>query len=114
MNGRRAALLLLGLALAAPPALRAEVVRTARRPVQRLLPPYRPGEVIVRFETAAELSVVERAVRDVGGREARPSRSGGHWLVSLAPGASVPEALARFKAMREVEYAEPNGYMRAL
>jgi serine protease len=86
----------------------------ARRPPQRVLPPYRPGEVIVRFETAAELSTVERVVQAAGGREARRSRNGGHWLVSLAPGTSVPEAIARFQAMREVDYAEPNGFLRAL
>ena len=113
MSARRVFFLLLSAALLAPEALRAEVVRTLARRAQRSLPAYRPGEVIVRFETAAELSTVEKAVRDIGGLAARPSRSGGHWLVTLAAGASVPEAVTRFQAMREVDYAEPNGTMRA-
>ena len=109
----RAFFLLLGASLAAPATLRAEVVRTAARPARSALPPDRPGEVIVRFETAAELSTVEKAVRDVGGVRARHSRTGGHWLVTLPAGASVAEAVARFRAMREVDYAEPNGTLRA-
>jgi serine protease len=113
MSARRGFLLLLGATILAPQPLRAEVVRTVARRAQRALPPYRPGEVIVRFETAAQLSTVEKAVRDVGGVVARRSRSGGHWLVTLAAGTPVPEAVQRFQAMREVDYAEPNGLMQA-
>jgi len=113
MNPRRAVFLLLAVSLATAATLPAEVVRTAARPAERAVPAYRPGEVIVRFESAAELSTVEKAVRDVGGVQARRSRRGGHWLVTLRSGASVPEAVARFSAMREVSYAEPNGTLSA-
>jgi len=113
MSRKPAFFLLLGAALVAPGGLRAEVVRAVARRTQPAPEPFRPGEVIVRFETAAGLSTVETAVRQIGGVAARHSRSGGHWLVTLPPGASVPEAVAAFKAMREVDYAEPNGTMRA-
>jgi serine protease len=100
-------------AVLVPAALPAEVVRSVAKQTRRAVPAYRAGEVIVRFETATDLSTVERAVGALGGTQARRSRSGGHWLVSLAPGDSVPEAVRRFQALREVEYAEPNGTMQA-
>lgn len=75
--------------------------------------PYRPGEVIVRFETATETSVLERAIRDVGGLAARRSAFGDHYLVTLDRDVGVPDAVARFRAMREVDYAEPNGIVHA-
>ncbi|MBI3932503.1 MAG: S8 family serine peptidase [Acidobacteria bacterium] len=102
-------------ALPAPSSLRADAApRVAPlRVAAQSRPPYRPGEVIVRFETATDLSVAERAIRDVGGVAARRSAFAGHYLVTLAPGVGVPEAVARFRALREVDYAEPNGTLRA-
>lgn len=77
-------------------------------------PRHRPGEVIVAFETATTLADVERAVKVVGGVSARRSRYGGHYLVRLDnPDADVPAAVARFNAMKDVAYAEPNGIVRA-
>jgi serine protease len=74
---------------------------------------YRAGEVIVKFTVATDSSLTERAIRDVGGVGARRSAIGGHYLVTLERGVSVPEAMARFRAMKEVEYAEPNGVVYA-
>jgi serine protease len=106
--------IVLALALTLPQAvsLRASSsVRTLRRaPVPALS--YRPGEVIVKFATAASQSVEERAIREAGGLRARRSAIGAHYLVTLDAGVSVPEALAHFQSLREVEYAEPNGIVR--
>jgi serine protease len=76
-------------------------------------PRYRPHEVIVRFEAATALSNVLRMVHDVGGLAARRSRDGSHFLVDLATGVSVEDAVADFGRMRGVAYAEPNGILRA-
>jgi serine protease len=65
------------------------------------------------FRTAGSESVVDRAIRDVGGLEARRNPYGGHYVVRLAPGVSAADAVARFRSMAEVEFAEPNGRMHA-
>jgi serine protease len=88
------------------------VVRTVRYRVP-LGAPYKAGEVIVMFQAAATESVAERAILEAGGLRARRSVTGGHYLVTLDDGVSVPDAVARFQSMREVEYAEPNGVVRA-
>jgi len=77
------------------------------------MPLYRPGEVIVGFSPATSQSLTDRAIRSVGGVRARRSAFGERYVITLADGLSVPEAVARFRAMPEVEYAEPNGMVRA-
>jgi serine protease len=77
-------------------------------------PDFVPGQVLVGFATAADQSVVERAVQDVGGVSAWRSPSGHYYVVKLAPDVSVPDGVARFRAMREVEYAEPNYIARTM
>jgi serine protease len=90
----------------------ASSLRTFRR-VPAPAASYRPGELIVKFATATSESLAEHAIREAGGLRARRSAYGQHYLVSLDAGVSVQDALARFQSMREVEYAEPNGIVRA-
>jgi serine protease len=110
---------LLVLAAAAPFALRprvraSELVRVASvRPPSGLRQPYRTDQLIVKFRPTADNQVAERAIRFSGGRSARPSRYGNRFLVQLQEGVALPEALARFSSLPEVEYAEPNGVVRA-
>lgn len=83
------------------------------RSLSRESEPWVPGEVIVAFGTTYSQSLSDRAIRDAGGVRARRSQFGGHYLVTLGEGVDVPEAVARFRSMPEVEYAEPNGIARA-
>jgi len=76
-------------------------------------PRYRPHEVIVKFEAAAATSAMMRMVHDVGGLAARRGRDGSHFLVYLAAGVSVSEAVTRFGRLPGVVYAEPNGLVHA-
>jgi len=73
---------------------------------------FREGQAIVAFRGTAEDRDVERILRSGGAREARRSRSGVRFLVTLEPGLAVPEAVERYSRMAEVEYAEPNGLLR--
>ena len=77
------------------------------------MPLYRPGEVIVEFTPATSQSLTDRAIRSAGGVRARRSAFGERYVITLANGLSVPEAVQHFRAMREVAYAEPNGMVRA-
>jgi serine protease len=114
---KRAALALAGLALAglwlsgvaADEQEALYMVRSLPRDAEAWV----PGEVIVAFGTTYSQSLADRAIRDAGGTSARRSQYGGHYLVTLADGVDVPEAVARFRSMPEVEYAEPNGAARA-
>jgi serine protease len=76
-------------------------------------PSYRSGEVIVQFRTAASERDVERALREGRVERARAGLTPGRYLVHLSLGDDdVPAAVARFRAMPEVDYAEPNGTVR--
>ena len=104
---------LLAVLIPSPAPVRAtSVIRAVRLRVPQG-PLYKAGEVIVKFATATSQSLTERAIQEVGGLRARRSITGGHYLVTLDDGVSVPEAVARFQSMREVEYAEPNGVVSA-
>src|SRR5262249_21002574 len=72
-------------------------------------PGRRSDQLIVKLATASSTSVHERAIRAVGGIAARRSEFGSWYLVTLAPGLDQAQALEDFRAMREVDYAEPNG-----
>lgn len=85
----------------------------ASRTPARAMPLYRPGEVIVEFTPATSQSLTDRAIRSAGGVRARRSAFGERYVITLANGLSVPEAVQHFRAMREVAYAEPNGMVRA-
>ena len=105
--------LILALAGAGAADLLDQTFVAALRPLDGPLDEYRPHEVIVKFETATATSTAMHAIHDVGGLSARQSRDGGHFLVTLAGGVSVPEAVSRFSHMPGVAEAEPNGLVRA-
>jgi serine protease len=109
-------LLAAAFALAAPPLARADDVLKVVRRSGGVAPAgaHREGEVIVAFRDGVDLRDAERALRAGAAGEVRRSRSrsGLRVLVTLQPGTSVPDAVARFAAMPEVAYAEPNGLVR--
>src|SRR5215510_3000392 len=75
--------------------------------------PYWPGEVVVQFRGGADDALMERGIRVVGAERARRSAFGKRYLVTLPEGLSVATAIDHFHSLPEVEYAEPNGMMRA-
>src|SRR5262245_527255 len=76
------------------------------------LPAYAPGRVIVKFQTATSQAVTQQVILDAGGLRARRSPYGGHYVVFLDPTVTVDAALDHFSSLPEVEYAEPDGYVR--
>jgi serine protease len=74
---------------------------------------FKPGEVIVRFATATSQSRAGHAMAAAGGLRARRSAFGDRYLVTLGPGTTVDTAVAAFRAMPEVELAEPNYLVHA-
>jgi serine protease len=94
----------------------ADMVKAAARP--RPTAPrgasYRQGEVIVQFRESAarDRGVVERALREGRAERARSGVALGSYLASLQAGDDVAAAVSRFRAMPEVEFAEPNGIVR--
>jgi subtilisin family serine protease len=74
-----------------------------------------PGQILVRFQPTVRQAVRQSLLRE---QDATPIRSlsasvPGLWLVEIAKGQSVPEAVAAFEAAPSVIYAEPN-YLRHL
>jgi serine protease len=93
-----------------------DVVKSAARP-RPTTPPaasFRPGEVIVQFRASAagDRGMVARAFAEARIDRARTGFVSGRYLASLQPGDSVAEAVRRFRAMPEVDFAEPNGIVR--
>jgi serine protease len=72
------------------------------------------GELIVQFKDTADDRRVVGDIQVVGGRWARRSAFGPRYRVGLDPDIAVPQALAQLASMPEVDYAEPNGVVRAL
>jgi len=89
--------------------LRIAALRESARSQQRFV----AGELIVQFKETAEDHRAVRDILEVGGRSARRSTFGPRYLVRLDTTATVPEAVARLASMPEVDYAEPNGIVRA-
>jgi serine protease len=110
----RTVTLLLMLGLAAGLLARAgEPVKIHRRAAApRPALQHRDGEVIVGFRAQVDFREVEPMLRAGGASAARRARSASRVLVSLEPGVTVPEAVAWFRGMDEVDYAEPNGLVR--
>src|SRR6185436_2731019 len=73
-----------------------------------------PGEVIVQFKAAVEDSRVVRDIQGIGGRWARRSAFGPRYRVALDPDVPVAQAVASLASLPEVDYAEPNGRVRAM
>jgi len=96
------------------PAQGSDVVKAIHR--QRAAPPgatFREGEVIVAFRGDLEPRDADRMLGGGVVREGRRSRSGPRYLLSLEAGVSTAEAVRLFSGTPEVEYAEPNGLVRA-
>ena len=72
------------------------------------------GELIVQFRPTAEERLVAGDIQQVGGRWARRSAFGPRFRVALDGDVSVGQAVARLASLPEVEYAEPNGRVRAM
>jgi serine protease len=115
-------LVLLAAAAAAPvaltdhrPPLRADdVFRVAAvRVPERGLQAYRPSEVIVQFRDAVRERDAAEMMREAGGLRARRSRFGFRYLLGLDAGFEIADALDRLRTMPGVEFAEPNGIVRA-
>jgi serine protease len=106
-------LFLAGAVLAGVDAGAADVLKAVRRksaPLPR--DAHRDGEVIVAFRDSATEREMDRALREGAAGEVRRSRSSRRMLVTLQPGMTVAEAVRRYSAMPEVQYAEPNGLVR--
>lgn len=105
------------VAAAALPLMRAgasDILRVASvKPAAPGQLPYRPDELIVQFRAGADDQIAERAIRFSGGRHALRSRFGSRFRVTLQEGLALSQAIARFSSLPEVEFAEPNGRVRA-
>jgi serine protease len=115
-------LVLLAAAAAAPvalthhrPFLRADdVYRTASvRATERGTWTYVPGEVVVQFRDAVRERDAAEMMREAGGVRARRSDFGFRYLLRLDAGFQIADALDRLRTMPGVEFAEPNGIVRA-
>jgi serine protease len=73
-----------------------------------------PGELIVQFKAGADDSRVAGDIQGIGGRWARRSAFGPRYRVALDPDVPVSQAVASLAALPEVDYAEPNGRVRAM
>jgi len=71
------------------------------------------GELIVQFRATADERLVAGDIQQVGGRWARRSAFGPRFRVGLDRDVSVSQAVSRLASLPEVEYAEPNGRVRA-
>jgi serine protease len=104
------------VSLAAPVAHATDVVKVAAQPRSKTPPAsaFRPGEVIVQFRESAapDRRLVERALAEGRAERARAGFVPGRYLATLQPGDTVAEAVRRFRAMPEVDFAEPNGIVR--
>jgi serine protease len=112
----RAFVSVLLVATAGPLAHASEVVKLAARP-RPTTPPaasFRPGEVIVQFRASAagDRGVITRAFAEGRIDRVRAGFVSGRYLASLQPGDSVADAVRRFRAMPEIDFAEPNGIVR--
>jgi serine protease len=97
------------------PSLRADdVFRTASvRATERGSRAYLPGEVVVQFRDVVRERDASDMMREAGGRRARRSEFGFRYLLALDDGFEIADALDRLRTMPGVEFAEPNGIVRA-
>jgi serine protease len=104
------------LALTPPPAaLHADdVYRVASvRVTERGSRTYAPDEVVVQFRPAVRDRDAADMMREAGGLRARRSEFGFRYLLRLDAGFEIADALDRLRTMPGVEFAEPNGIVRA-
>jgi serine protease len=112
--GLAAAALLVPLAVHHAAQANGSLLVVSRTPPAGPRVPYRLDQLIVQFQRTADDQTAERALRFGGGREARRSRFGNRFLVTLDEGVGLTEARARFSSLPEVAYAEPNRRVHAL
>lgn len=72
-----------------------------------------PGEIVVQFRTDTDERTARRAIHEAGGGAARQSAFGQRWLVSMDHGLTSEFGLDYLRRLPEVDYAEPNGRVRA-
>ena len=80
---------------------------------ERGLRAYQPGEVIVQFKEEVRDRDASDMMREAGGRSARRSDFGPRFLMRLDDGFEIADALDRLRTMPGVDFAEPNGIVRA-
>jgi serine protease len=73
----------------------------------------RAGELIVQFRADTDERDVARLSRDAGAARVRRSAFGNRYLMSMDAGFTPADAIARLAGAPEVEFAEPNGRLRA-
>lgn len=71
------------------------------------------SRVIVQFKDIVEERWAESRVRDAGGGRASRSAFGSRYVVEPMAGMDAQMLTSRFRSMPEVEYAEPDGVVRA-
>jgi serine protease len=96
-------------AVRASDSVRVKARRAAANPPARQL----TDQVIVQFRPEAGEGIERDALYEAGGAVARRSAFGRRYLVTLDAGFTAGEALRRLRDMPEVDYAEPNGIVRA-
>lgn len=77
------------------------------------VPPYVPGEILVRFKPQTTRASRAATLRDQGGTRLATLNAAGRLVrVKVRPGQSVEEAVAAYSADPRVEYAQPNYRVR--
>ena len=97
-----------GWGLGASDVIKVVARSAAARPAEAAI---RAGEVIVQFREAADTGMIEQALTEGLVARVRAGVRRGNYLASLQSGESVPDAVSRFRAMPEVDFAEPNGIL---
>jgi serine protease len=90
-----------------------EALRALALPQVAAVAPFVPGEVVVQFRSGLDDRSALRAIHEAGGARPERSKFGERYRVQADAGFPVSELLRRFSSMPEVEYAEPNGTVRA-
>ena len=82
------------------------------------MPSYKPGEVLVKFQSKTAAGLRMKTALDAGGaviqREIGPTGSKDTFLLKLVPGISTGEAIKRLRLRSEVVFAEPNYLSQSL
>jgi serine protease len=106
--------LAVGVAVLLPAVRARDTLRVAAlRPTARGQESFVAGELIVQFKETADDRRVTGDIQVVGGRWALRSAFGPRYRVGLDPDIAVAQAVAQLASLPEVDYAEPNGVVRA-
>jgi len=103
-------LLAVALAVSAPAPAGDVVIKAVRRtPPPPSRQQWRSGEIVVGLRSGVDDRAAERILRDGGAAHARRARSQTTFLATVEPGVDVADAVAAYRRMADVEFAEPNG-----